>query len=107
MAAMMTPLQLVGLLNEVFQCFDGLVEKYDLEKIKTIGDCYMIAAGVPRARADHAKALVSLALDMQAAVAERTFAGRHLAFRIGIKSGGWSPASSEAKSSSTTCGAMR
>ena len=43
----MTPLQLVDLLNEVFQCFDGLVEKYDLEKIKTIGDCYMVASGVP------------------------------------------------------------
>ena len=47
----------------------------------------MIAAGVPRARADHAKALVSLALDMQTTVAERTFAGRRLAFRIGINSG--------------------
>ncbi|MCR4281416.1 MAG: hypothetical protein NUV72_00060, partial [Bauldia sp.] len=60
MAATMTALQLVDLLNEVFQCFDNLVEKYDLEKIKTIGDCYMVAAGVPRARADHAEALVSL-----------------------------------------------
>ncbi|MEX0852417.1 MAG: adenylate/guanylate cyclase domain-containing protein, partial [Bauldia sp.] len=50
MAATMTPLQLVDLLNEVFQCFDNLVEKYDLEKIKTIGDCYMVAAGVPRSR---------------------------------------------------------
>ena len=44
MAAAMTLLQLVDLLNEVFQCFDGLVEKYDLEKIKTIGDCYMVAS---------------------------------------------------------------
>ena len=48
MAAGMTPLSLVDLLNDVFQCFDALVEKYDLEKIKTIGDCYMVAAGVPR-----------------------------------------------------------
>ncbi len=87
MAATMTPLRLVDLLNEVFQCFDVLVEKYDLEKIKTIGDCYMVAAGVPRARPDHAGALVQLALDMQAAVAERTFGGRQLAFRIGINSG--------------------
>ena len=45
MAAKMTPLELVDLLNEVFQCFDGLVERYDLEKIKTIGDCYMVASG--------------------------------------------------------------
>ena len=87
MAATMTPLQLVDLLNEVFQCFDGLVEKYDLEKIKTIGDCYMVASGVPRARPDHATALVDLALDMQAAVAERKFGGRQLSFRIGINSG--------------------
>ena len=87
MAAKMTPLELVELLNEVFQCFDGLVEKYDLEKIKTIGDCYMVAAGVPRSRPDHATALVDLALDMQAAVNERKFGGRQLSFRIGINSG--------------------
>lgn len=87
MAATMTPLQLVDLLNEVFQCFDGLVEKYDLEKIKTIGDCYMVASGVPCPRPDHAVALVSLALDMQAVIAERQFGGRQLAFRIGINSG--------------------
>jgi len=87
MAAGMTPLGLVELLNDVFQCFDSLVEKYDLEKIKTIGDCYMVAAGVPRRRADHATALVQLALDMQAAVAARSFGGRQLALRIGVNSG--------------------
>lgn len=87
MAATMTPLRLVELLNEVFQCFDELVEKYELEKIKTIGDCYMVAAGVPRPRADHAQAIVELALDMQKAVAENEFCGRHLGFRIGINSG--------------------
>jgi guanylate cyclase len=87
MAATMTPLALVELLNEVFLCFDGLVEKHGLEKIKTIGDCYMVASGVPRARHDHATVLVQLALDMREAVAERTFGGRKLAFRIGINSG--------------------
>ena len=87
MAATMTPLRLVGLLNEVFQCFDALVDTYDLEKIKTIGDCYMVAAGVPRARPDHAEVIVQLALDMQSAVGEREFGGRRLAFRIGINSG--------------------
>jgi guanylate cyclase len=86
-AATMTPLSLVDLLNEVFQCFDALVDKYGLEKIKTIGDCYMVAAGVPRPRADHAQAMVNLALDMQAEVGRRTFGGRRLAFRIGINSG--------------------
>ncbi len=87
MAAGMTPRSLVDLLNEVFLCFDRLVEQYDLEKIKTIGDCYMVAAGVPRARADHAIAIVDLALDMQAAVAAARFGGRELSFRIGINSG--------------------
>jgi adenylate cyclase len=86
-AAKMTPMELVGLLNQVFLCFDGLVEKYDLEKIKTVGDCYMVASGVPRRRSDHATALVNLALDMQAAVADTMFSGRQLAFRIGINSG--------------------
>jgi adenylate cyclase len=87
MAAKLTPLELVDLLNEVFQCFDGLVDKYDLEKIKTIGDCYMVASGVPRARSDHAIALVDLALDIQKAVNERKFGGHQLSFRIGINSG--------------------
>ncbi|HEY6980251.1 adenylate/guanylate cyclase domain-containing protein [Reyranella sp.] len=87
MAATMTPLRLVDLLNEVFQCFDMLVEKYGVEKIKTIGDCYMVAAGVPRGRDDHAHALVDLALDMRAEVDRRLFGGRKLTFRIGINSG--------------------
>ena len=87
MAATMTPLSVVDLLNEVFQCFDDLVEKYDLEKIKTIGDCYMVAAGVPRSCPNHAGAIVNLALDMRAAAAERKFGDRELSFRIGINSG--------------------
>ncbi len=87
MAAAMTPLRVVNLLNDVFHCFDDLVEKYDLEKIKTIGDCYMVAAGVPRERPDHAVALVQLALDMRETVASRTFGDQKLAFRIGINTG--------------------
>jgi adenylate cyclase len=87
MAATMTPMRLVDLLNEVFQCFDDLVDKYDLEKIKTIGDCYMVAAGVPRSCPDHARMIVNLALEMQAAVTQRKFGDRKLAFRIGINSG--------------------
>src|SRR5271166_1090241 len=87
MAATMMPLTLVDLLNDVFECFDDLVDKYDLEKIKTIGDCYMVAAGVPRPRVDHAQALVNFALDMQAEIGTRTFGGRRLTFRIGINSG--------------------
>lgn len=87
LARSMSPMELVGLLDEVFMCFDLLVEKYQLEKIKTIGDCYMVVAGVPRPRADHAHALARLALDMQACVAQRQFRGKRLTFRIGMNSG--------------------
>ena len=83
----MTPIELVELLNEVFSQFDQLVEKYGLEKIKTIGDCYMVASGVPRARCDHAQALLGMALEMQEYVSSNEFFGRHLEFRIGLNSG--------------------
>jgi guanylate cyclase len=83
----MSPEDLVKLLNEVFSRFDQLVDKYGLEKIKTIGDCYMVAAGVPRARADHAQALTSMALEMCDHVNRHTFAGRRLTLRFGINSG--------------------
>ena len=87
MAAAMPPLDLVNLLNEVFQCFDDLVEKHGLEKIKTIGDCYMAAAGVPRQRSDHAIAVVEFALDVRDVAASRTFGDRKLGFRIGVNTG--------------------
>ena len=87
MSSQMQPMELVGLLNKVFSQFDDLVEKYDLEKIKTIGDCYMVASGVPRLRQDHAQVITQLALDMQAIVKETDYFGRKLTFRIGINSG--------------------
>jgi guanylate cyclase len=85
--ASMTPDELVDLLNEVFSIFDQLVEKYDLEKIKTIGDCYMVASGVPRPRHDHAQVLINLALDMRDYVSRHEFHGHKLSFRMGINSG--------------------
>lgn len=87
MSAQMSPTELVAMLNEVFSEFDELVERHGVEKIKTIGDCYMVAAGVPQPRADHAQALTQLALEMQALVASRDFQGRPLRFRIGLNSG--------------------
>lgn len=87
MSGRMKPEELVNLLNEVFSDFDMLVEKYRLEKIKTIGDCYMVAAGIPTPRPDHAHAIVRLALEMHAYVSERKFQGRTLCFRVGINSG--------------------
>jgi adenylate cyclase len=88
MSAEMSPTAMVELLNEIFSHFDSLVDKYDLEKIRTIGDSYMVASGVPRPRVDHAQAAVRLALDMQSYLANSAFhASRPVTFRIGINSG--------------------
>ena len=87
LSATMTPAALVELLGDLFARFDDLVERAGLEKIKTIGDCYMVASGIPRPRPDHARALVGLALDMQRVVRTEQFRGRHLELRIGINSG--------------------
>jgi adenylate cyclase len=70
MSAAMTPQELVGMLDEVFLAFDRLAEKHGVGKNKTIGDCYMVAAGVPHARADHAQVLARLALDMLELIAK-------------------------------------
>ena len=83
MAERMAPEKLVALLSQVFEHFDQCVERRGLTKIKTIGDAYMVASGVPEARPDHARVLVELARDMLVAV--RAFAGLDL--RIGIASG--------------------
>jgi len=73
----------VNLLDAIFSRFDDLTEQSGLEKIKTIGDAYMVAAGIPEARADHAAAACELALRMQVAI--KAFPG--LEIRIGINSG--------------------
>ncbi len=87
-SAQLPPDEVVGLLNHLFSHFDSLVDRYGLEKIKTIGDAYMVAAGIPVPRPDHAHALARLALDMQEAIAsEAPVAGRRLQLRIGINSG--------------------
>jgi class 3 adenylate cyclase len=84
----MAPAEMVELLNEIFSHFDSLVEKYGVEKIRTIGDGYMVAAGVPRARPDHAQALAHMALDMSDYIQRRpTNRDKRVDFRIGINSG--------------------
>jgi len=83
-----TPAETVAVLNEVFSVFDGLVSRYGLEKIRTIGDSYMVAAGVPVARPDHAHAVCAMALDLRREVARLNAAHDwDLSFRIGINSG--------------------
>lgn len=82
------PQEVVELLNEVFTTFDALAEKHGLEKIKTIGDAYMVVGGLPVEREDHAAAIANMALDMLAAM-ERISRrkGRLLQIRIGINTG--------------------
>jgi adenylate cyclase len=79
--------EVVGLLDRLFTSFDELVDRHGVEKIKTIGDCYMVAAGVPRQRPDHAHALARLAIEMREC-AKRCLPDSHdLRLRIGISSG--------------------
>jgi adenylate cyclase len=83
------PAEMVQLLNRIFSAFDALAQRHGLEKIKTIGDGYHAAAGVPVARPDHAEAAAEMALDMRAAVrALARASGWPLQVRIGIDSGG-------------------
>jgi guanylate cyclase len=84
----LSPNEMVELLNEIYSQFDSLIEKHGVEKIRTIGDSYMIAAGLPRRRADHAQVLARLALEMNSYISSLApVADRRLAFRIGINSG--------------------
>jgi len=82
------PAEVVGYLDYLFSNFDELAERWGLEKIKTIGDCYMVAAGVPAPRPDHARALALMALDMLEAMRSNDDV-RHLGLelRVGINSG--------------------
>ena len=81
--------EVVELLDRLFTSFDELVDRHDVEKIKTIGDCYMAAAGVPRQRPDHAHALAGLALEMRECAKNCLPEGTEhdLRLRIGISSG--------------------
>jgi class 3 adenylate cyclase len=82
------PEEVVWLLNEVFSAFDSLADKRRLEKIKTIGDAYMVVGGIPVSRDDHADAIADLAIDMREEVDR--FNGHYntsFQFRIGVSTG--------------------
>jgi adenylate cyclase len=88
LSARLTPTELVGLLNNIFSNFDQLAEQYDLEKIKTIGDAYMVVGGLPTPRDDHAEAIAEMALEMQSKIGEvATIEQEHLQMRMGIHTG--------------------
>ena len=82
------PQQVVQALNELFSIFDRLAQQQGLEKIKTIGDAYMVAGGLPNPRPDHAQAVAEMALAVRDEVASRVDpSGRPLAVRIGMDTG--------------------
>jgi class 3 adenylate cyclase len=82
------PHTIVELLNEMFCHFDDIADRLRLEKIKTIGDCYMVAAGLPEPRTDHAEAIAQMALEMLRVVHEMAKKhGEALDVRVGIHSG--------------------
>ncbi|MEG3894255.1 MULTISPECIES: adenylate/guanylate cyclase domain-containing protein [unclassified Microcoleus] len=88
LSARMSPTELVKRLNVIFSHFDQLAEKYGVEKIKTIGDAYMVVGGLPTPRHDHAEAIAQMALGMQAKIAKLSAdTGEKLAIRVGINSG--------------------
>ena len=88
LSSTLSPAQLIGALSEIFSCLDELVRRHGVEKIKTIGDAYMAAAGLPLPQADHAERAVACAAEMLGAI--DTLAEElklPLAMRIGINSG--------------------
>lgn len=88
MAEERSPHDLVQLLNQIFSAFDQLTEQFQLEKIKTIGDAYMVVGGLPTPRADHAEAIAELAIAMQDEVRKiRQQRGDAIEIRIGINTG--------------------
>jgi adenylate cyclase len=88
MSATAHPVEVVNFLNEVFSSFDLLAERHGLEKIKTIGDAYMVAAGLPEPREDHTEAIVAFAIDMLASLEGVTgLDGSPIRLRVGINTG--------------------
>jgi class 3 adenylate cyclase len=88
LSARLQPIELVNMLNQIFSTFDQLADQYGLEKIKTIGDAYMVVGGLPRPLDDHATAIAQMALDMQQAIHEfQKQQGESFEIRIGINTG--------------------
>lgn len=87
LATQLSATELINLLNQIFSIFDRLSEQHGVEKIKTIGDAYMVAAGLPIPRADHAAAIANMALDMQDQITEFQEQGHQFQLRIGIHTG--------------------
>lgn len=108
MSSRVSPTELVAILNRIFSVFDHLCEKHNLEKIKTIGDAYMVVGGIPNPRPDHAEAVADMAIDMlQAISCFHTSDQQQLAMRIGINTGAVVAVSLVLKSLFMICGGIR
>lgn len=88
LSTLLTPKDLVAKLNQIFSRFDKLVDTYGLEKIKTIGDAYMVACGLPEPRSDHVEVAAEFALRMQDELKSiKNVEGSEFNVRIGIHTG--------------------
>lgn len=88
LSASADPVDVVNMLNTVFTAFDDLAEKHGLEKIKTIGDAYMVAGGLPTPQEDHCQAVAKFSLEMLETVnAIKAFNGQPVRLRVGINTG--------------------
>jgi adenylate cyclase len=88
MTEQMAPKQMVGLLNKLFSWFDSMTDKYKLEKIKTIGDAYMVVGGLTRSRDDYVKNMADMALEMRELISMHPDLARHnMGIHIGIATG--------------------
>ncbi|MCH7731703.1 MAG: response regulator [Candidatus Marinimicrobia bacterium] len=88
MSSQFTSGELVNLLNRIFTAFDRLAQKHQLEKIKTIGDAYLVVGGLPEGNANHAASVAEMALDMQKQMSKLSeVMSLQIQLRIGINSG--------------------
>ena len=87
LSTQLSPHELLELLNRVFSTFDELAGRHGLEKIKTIGDAYMAAGGLPEPNPDHLAAMARLALAMQESVQQISHSSGSLSLRIGLHVG--------------------
>jgi class 3 adenylate cyclase len=88
LSASLSPDELVGALNAIFSAFDGLVDGYGLEKVKTIGDAYMVVGGMSGSTVDHTARVAGMALDLAEVVGRIEAATRlGVSFRIGVHCG--------------------
>jgi len=88
MTEQMAPKQMVGLLNTLFSSIDSMTDKYGLEKIKTIGDAYMVVGGLTRGRIDYVKNMLEMALEIREFIGQHPDLTRHgMGIHVGIATG--------------------